>query len=342
MDFPPQPEFDKGVQEILHLLPLPLRTYVIKEGYTPVVRSLMTKYSLHVDQGTVLEREVLFLLLGIDNPDVFMETLVEEGGFDQEMLPGLMEDLNEQIFIPLRQEMEHGTGTAGEAAPAPQAPVEHLSIPVGMQPAPVLPNPAVGAPLSPLPPPAPIPTFPPPPRPPQFAASNYIPDHPLGTYAPPPQSPSYPNQESGNLSSYMHTVAPPPPPHIVNKIPPQPITAHTAPPTPPVTEKPLDTGHLLKDHEELSPSFKPAQQAAEGMAHIAFDALSKKVPSPLAPSAAPTSQNLPGTLPAMAVPTGRSLPRPIFVSGVKGPATTMTTPRSYSVDPYREPIDQGK
>ena len=108
--------FDESVAQVMQTLPSPIRRYLGQGKYSVVANNLMTKYGLHVDQGGILEREIMLLLMGIENPDEFTQALVEEAKLDQQTINNIVKDVNEQIFVPLREEMQKG--------PAPQAPAK--------------------------------------------------------------------------------------------------------------------------------------------------------------------------------------------------------------------------
>lgn len=336
---------EENLKEVIRNLPPILHTYVTQKEYTSVARSMVLKYSLHIDQGTILEREILLILLGIETLDDFTQALMGEAKIDQQAVSGIVQDINTQIFIPLREEMERGV--SAEATPEP----ERLTMPEGMRPvmpAPPLPPRTSGVSAPPPPPPhppaPPIPTFQPAPRPPQAIPPNNAPVYPRGYFAPPPQSPSYPGQQNQNRPHPVAPPPPPPPPHpapisslggLINKIPP-PLNnaqsvlagAHSAKQTVPVVQ-PLDASHLLEDHEEPSPSLTPPPAYSSGIPQIEFTPLPRS-----APRIAQPPQNLPGSLPPVSVPD----------VSVAHPSATPLAPRPvsrpYSVDPYREPVDE--
>lgn len=101
-------------------LPPPIRHYLGQGKYSAVANQLMIKYGLHIDQGGILEREIMLLLMGIDNPDEFTKTLAEEAKLDQQTVNRIVQDVNAQIFVPLREEMRKGPQP--QAAPASPRP----------------------------------------------------------------------------------------------------------------------------------------------------------------------------------------------------------------------------
>jgi hypothetical protein len=113
---------DENIKQVIRTLPAPIRTYIGQGGYSLVAKGLMKKYGLRIDQGTVLEREIMLLLMGIENPSEFTAALATEGRLDQQAINGITHDVNEQIFIPLSQQMRSST-VQQPTRPAPRASV---------------------------------------------------------------------------------------------------------------------------------------------------------------------------------------------------------------------------
>src|SRR3989338_3645586 len=124
-----QPELtlDESLNQVMQTLPPIIRNYLTKGTYTEVAKKMMAKYGLHVDQGGILEREIMLLLMGIENPDEFTQALVEEAKLDQQTINNIVKDVNGQIFVPLREEMRKGPQTVPQIpkpVAAPQEPRE--------------------------------------------------------------------------------------------------------------------------------------------------------------------------------------------------------------------------
>lgn len=225
---------EQSAAEVMRTLPPVIRNYVTQGKYTPVAQNLMRQYKLRIDQGGVLEREILMLLLGLEDPAEFVKSLIEEGGLDKAVVDTLTRDINNQIFIPLRaEEMK-----AASAAKAQEGQEPHFKLQNKI----------------------PLPSRPLPPRP----------------------------------------VAPAPS-----------VAARPA-----IPQKPFDPSHMLEDHEEP---------------HID---LGKPRPVP------PPPPNLPGQMPPAAATQTPAKPAPPPPAGLKFTPPTMPSPGRYSVDPYREPIDE--
>ncbi len=107
---------EKSVREVMRTLPPAIRTYLSQGTYTSVAKSLITKYALRIDQGGILEREIMLLLMGIENPDEFTQSLAEEAKLDKKTIEGISQDINTQIFMPLQEGMKGGVTTAPDSS----------------------------------------------------------------------------------------------------------------------------------------------------------------------------------------------------------------------------------
>jgi hypothetical protein len=100
------PTFNESVTRVMQTLPPFLRAYIEQQKYTTVATMLMSKYGLRIDQGGVLELNLLLLLMGIQDPSEFTEALLIKANLDQQMVNNIVKDINDQVFIPLRKEEE--------------------------------------------------------------------------------------------------------------------------------------------------------------------------------------------------------------------------------------------
>jgi hypothetical protein len=136
-----EPTFAESVTQVMGTLPPTIRTYLEEEKYTPVAKRLMGRYALRIDQGGVLEREIILLIMGIEDPDEFIGTLTNEAKIPEETAQKIFADVNQEIFVPLRDEMRRVGGVAAQARP----PVPPASVSVSKQASPPVP-PASAAP----------------------------------------------------------------------------------------------------------------------------------------------------------------------------------------------------
>lgn len=125
---------EESVKQVMQTLPPIVRDYVKQGKYTEVAKILMMKYDLHIDQGTILERELMLLVMGIESPTEFMQSLSVEALLDDKTVDGIIIDVNDLIFIPLREEE-----MKGGVAKAPAPPVAwKASVALATKPAPVI------------------------------------------------------------------------------------------------------------------------------------------------------------------------------------------------------------
>lgn len=252
---------EESIKQILPTLPLPIQKFFEQRKLGETARLFMERYALHIDQGTVLERELMLVLLGLEGPDEFAEALYKELPVSKQTVLDIIADLNREVFVPLREEMRKATGG--------------------------------------------------PPRP---AATR----QPEGVIEPPPQSPSYFHLENklpltrpalGPLNTGRQ---PAPSPAPLPPRPPAPrADASVGSPTHQMASG-QPASKLLEDHEEPHIEIRDKVQGAS------TPIIPPSVSAPLKPSNLPLTppQNLPDALPP---------PAPV---------------KSYSTDPYREPIDE--
>lgn len=107
-DIPQGLTLEESMKQVMKTLPPFIRSYLSEGKYTAVAQGLMAKYNLRLDQGGVLERELVLLLMGIENPDEFTKSLIDEAKIvDKMTVNNIVRDINDQIFVPLRREEEN-------------------------------------------------------------------------------------------------------------------------------------------------------------------------------------------------------------------------------------------
>lgn len=150
-----EPTLEENLKEVLRGLPPIIRNYITKGKYTAAAQNLMRQYKLRIDQGGVIERELLLLLMGVETPDEFVAALASDAGLDKAIVDNITRDINNQIFIPLRAEEMKASAAAGKpTAPAVQT-GSHFQlqnkIPTPQRPMPSRPSMPAGAPRQSLP-----------------------------------------------------------------------------------------------------------------------------------------------------------------------------------------------
>lgn len=122
-----EPTLEESIKQQMDILPPPIRRYLAAGKHSVAAQNLMKKYSLHIDQGGILEREIVLLLMGIENPDEFVKSLKEEAAIPEDVLRNIVIDINQEVFAPLRQE-EMTTGM-GNMTPRTNVPISNSTHP---------------------------------------------------------------------------------------------------------------------------------------------------------------------------------------------------------------------
>ena len=306
----------------MHTLPPAIRHYLAQGTYSTVTQNLRNKYHLTAGQATVLQNEIVMLLMGVENPDEFSRSLVADALLDQPTVTSIAQDVNTQIFIPLRTGMQNG----------PTTPPSPIAKPVPPQ------APRVTVPTPNYAPPRP-PTPTPPPGRPAPVVSHPIYEPPSSIIQANPALPTRPQEEYITKSpKYV------PPPRVAPR-PPAPRPSVSAMPQRP-TQLPIQrpsqapaqqvsasATKMLEDHEESSPSI----DALKTPPRPEFRAPAARIipPPPNLPGAMtpPASIPSPASSPVRSIPpTPPPVPKPVPPPAPRPPVD------SYATDPYREPI----
>lgn len=246
------------ILEAYRRLPRPVRDYLVGPELGNLLKKLGGKYGLHVDVLAKLEKAATYLLIGYMSPVQFQMELASLGVPDQ-TADQIVQDLNEQMFKPLRDAVRNAPPEPEEEAPESTSPPIERSTPApALAPMPIAPPqmPLNSAPASvPKPVPPPPAVFTPPT--PQTAKGNEaavpaisVPaTQPLAPIAPitrPPQpSPAAPKPQ----------ILIPQPPRPTPPLPTQPWQKPSAPsPRPPLSAPP--TASPSSSREQLHDVLK--------------------------------------------------------------------------------------
>jgi hypothetical protein len=124
MDTPNEPSFDDSLATVVAQLPPPIREFIKSGKADPIAKELTQKYQLHLDQGAVVGREIILILLGIDSPADFTTALVQEAHLDASTVDAIVQEVNQRIFIPLRDQMRGGIVSSIASATLPKPSVQ--------------------------------------------------------------------------------------------------------------------------------------------------------------------------------------------------------------------------
>lgn len=202
-------------------LPAPVRDYVTSDALNQDVLWFGRKYQLHTDQMGMFRQEMMFLLLGV-HPPVRFANVLEDQGFAEEMVEGMLADLNERVFAPLRKAEREWSMEEKKRAPAP-TPVRASSPPLVPPPAPIAPPVKPVVPTVPVPPAAA--TTPPTPAPTQTAPT-------ITSITTPPVYEATMRTMAHDIEGMKDGHAPAPVPHHIPDMPVAPTPALVPPPIP--------------------------------------------------------------------------------------------------------------
>ena len=372
MDTALEPTFEEDIKNVLAEVPPQVRTVFASGKVEIVAKNLMLKNRLHIDQGAILEREIILLLLGLHSPDEFTRTLIDEANINQIIVNDISRDINEQIFIPVQQQMRQGasaaptspmTATKGTAranpvrnpisnganAPVPsyqRTPTPQMMATKGIapvqQPARVIP------PTRPID--VPVPRYQPPSPPtPQHASQSPLRDalrevtarpiregQTFTTSSPIPSPPDH-MLPLGERDAPVHVAAPLPPKIAMPR--PTPTTASGAT----VRPSPMNIAELMRPEQPARPTPAPQQYVRT------FAGDMETVERGGMPDLAPLEKGQPSTTPPITPTISPSAPAPSSIPvPVNLPPTSPLRPRPAPVinpvvpgtgDPYREPIE---
>lgn len=105
--------FEENVQEVLHGLPQPIQDFLTGPERDAVTVKITQKHNLHADQAGRFQKAFLFMLMGIFSPEQFAKDLADVG-ISPETVRALANDVNEEVFKPLRAKEQ-----APESRPTP-------------------------------------------------------------------------------------------------------------------------------------------------------------------------------------------------------------------------------
>jgi hypothetical protein len=98
--------FDEKIALLEEELPVSIRNFLQSPERDAISLRLSTKYKLHADQAGAFEQAYLYMLLGVNTPEDFVQDL-KDAGIPLETIRGLTTDVNEQVFKKLQQQELH-------------------------------------------------------------------------------------------------------------------------------------------------------------------------------------------------------------------------------------------
>ncbi len=122
-------EAQKLIEDRLKELPADVRDAVLANDLGERVRAIGERNHLHIDQTGSLEEETVLVMLGFADPREFVDQLQESLHVDETTALALAEEVNDEIFRPIRESMKLFAQSRAEVteqtpeAPTPSIPV---------------------------------------------------------------------------------------------------------------------------------------------------------------------------------------------------------------------------
>jgi hypothetical protein len=132
-------EIEGELKARFELLPKELQDTITSSDYQMKLFEIAKKYKLTYEKLGQLELETTMVLLGMTPPEEYEEDLSEQLGMKKEELSGLVKDVNDQVFLAIREQLKKiYTNTPDSTAPkAPETVVrayDTVSTPVAREP----------------------------------------------------------------------------------------------------------------------------------------------------------------------------------------------------------------
>ncbi|MDB5264982.1 MAG: Phage Tail Collar [Parcubacteria group bacterium] len=108
---------EQSISSLIAKVPFPVRDFILND-LPDTAHAIMERYSLHIDQGGALERELLLMLLGQETPETFVESL-NAMQLDPATVTAIVADVNREVFTPLRKAERDGV-----REPQPPQPIQ--------------------------------------------------------------------------------------------------------------------------------------------------------------------------------------------------------------------------
>lgn len=96
-------------------LPSDVKAAITSPEIAQKIQDIAKNHQLHIDQSGLLEEEISFVMLGIRHPDEFVNRIEERLNLTTEDAISLAVEVNEQIFLSIRESLEKMHGEDEEA-----------------------------------------------------------------------------------------------------------------------------------------------------------------------------------------------------------------------------------
>ncbi|MEY2641199.1 MAG: hypothetical protein RL150_592 [Candidatus Parcubacteria bacterium] len=98
-------ETENLIKEQFNTLPPVVQDIVLNSNWQEKVRNIVEKYQLHIDQGAALESLIFVTMLGMEDPDAFVENAKEGARVSDEQAAAIAADIERDIFGNIREKL---------------------------------------------------------------------------------------------------------------------------------------------------------------------------------------------------------------------------------------------
>ncbi len=99
-------EVERQMRSRFQLLPADIQEVIISDNYSTKLFEIAKARKLTYEQLGSLEIETSMMLLGMTKPDEFRDELMLQLKLSDEMIDGIVKDLGDQIFLPIRESIQ--------------------------------------------------------------------------------------------------------------------------------------------------------------------------------------------------------------------------------------------
>ncbi len=108
------------LNEAYEKLPPELKEAMLSVDTVEAINSIGKKYRLHVDQIGDVGSETGYVLLGLTHPTDFVGSLTKRLGIDRILASQIASDINDQIFLQVREQLKTESKKTTEEEPGPE------------------------------------------------------------------------------------------------------------------------------------------------------------------------------------------------------------------------------
>ncbi len=346
-------ETKKEILERFEALPKDIQNVILSSDYPSKVATIAEKFLLSEEQQTNLSNEAMFVMIGLERPNSFVENVHKSLGIPTDKANLIATEVNQKVFLEIREALKqvHPQETADAAPPEVILNRRTFAPPPSPRSNPLMPNGFI-PPSKAMPPPTAPPQAPPSPftapkrfsLPPQKTA--FTPPAPKPPASAPPNLPS--GTVSSNNSGTMWQQFQRPPQNTPEKTPPAPQVQTKPPLAAVIPTKPRMEAPAPKPPVFTPPASTPTPPALQALPPQPPQRTVEKPITSLTPPPPPPARPAPPQRPVWQpsiTPFGTpGKPLTPTEKGIVEQKLTSTTAalreeKKYSTDPYREPVE---